>query len=427
MKGTLSGVRVLDFTEYIAGPYCGQMLADMGADVTKVEPLIGDYWRLSTQVAPNESRGFIALNKGKKSIAIDLKAPEAAEVKRRAFERADVVIQNYRPGVAERLGVDYATASKINPRIIYGEITGFGTSGPYAGRAGYDLVAQAMTGIMAYEGNVGMPRSINTVSVTDVSSGMFIAFSVATALYQRELTGRGQRIETDLFAAGIALQYRPLLSIEKTDRAARDKLIADLAKGREDGTPYEEIIKDRRPGRTANDTGPYYRIFEACDGYMVVACLNNRLRRAVRDMLGTEDPRVDGDEFNVYALDPEAAMLVVAHMEALFSTRTVAEWCAELDKRGVPCGPIRLPAELYEDPHVVANDLIREFEHPVVGTVKMANSPVRMSAADTGAADASPALGQHTRRFLVELGFAQSEIEALEVKDVVRSWQPDMH
>src|SRR3954471_22540143 len=123
MNGPLSGVQVLDFTEYIAGPYCGQMLADMGADVTKIEPLIGDYWRLSTQVAPNESRGFLALNKGKKSIAIDLKAPKTAEFKRRAFAQADVVIQNYRPGVAERLGVDYATASAINPRHVYREKT----------------------------------------------------------------------------------------------------------------------------------------------------------------------------------------------------------------------------------------------------------------------------------------------------------------
>jgi crotonobetainyl-CoA:carnitine CoA-transferase CaiB-like acyl-CoA transferase len=199
--------------------------------------------------------------------------------------------------------------------------------------------------------------------------------------------------------------------------------MADLAKAREDGTPYEEVIKDRRPGRTANDTGPYYRIFEARDGYMVVACLNNRLRRSVRDMLGVEDPRVDGDNFNVYALDPDAALLVVAHMEAVFSTRTVQEWVDELDKRGVPCGPIRLPAELYEDPHVVANELMRDFEHPVLGTVKMANSPVVMSDADTGTDMASPALGQHTREYLTELGFAQSEIDALEAKDIVRSFK----
>jgi len=140
-------------------------------------------------------------------------------------------------------------------------------------------------------------------------------------------------------------------------------------------------------------------------------------------MLGVEDPRVDGDTFNVYALEPDDAMLVVAHMEAVFSTRTVQEWVDELDKRGVPCGPIRLPAELYEDPHVVANGLMREFEHPVVGTVKMANSPVRMSDADTGTSMPSPALGQHTREFLTELGYSQADIEALEAKDIVRTFK----
>ena len=155
---------------------------------------------------------------------------------------------------------------------------------------------------------------------------------------------------------------------------------------------------------------------------MVVACLSNRARRAVTHAL-TEDPRVDGDQFDVHG-STDAAMLVIAHMEALFSTKTVAEWCTELDKRGVPCGPIRLPAELYEDPHVVANDLIREFKHPVVGIVKMANSPVRMSEADTGATDASPALSQHTRQFLADLGYGPAEIKALEAKDVVRTWQP---
>jgi crotonobetainyl-CoA:carnitine CoA-transferase CaiB-like acyl-CoA transferase len=141
-------------------------------------------------------------------------------------------------------------------------------------------------------------------------------------------------------------------------------------------------------------------------------------------MLGTEDPRVDGDEFDVNGLDPEASMLLTAHMEALFATRGVAEWCAELDRLGVPCGPIRLPAELYEDPHVVANDLIREFDHPVVGTVKMSNSPVRMSGADTGAGASSPALGQHTREFLTDLGFEPSQIDAWQASDLVRAWQP---
>jgi crotonobetainyl-CoA:carnitine CoA-transferase CaiB-like acyl-CoA transferase len=424
MRGALSGIRVLDFSEYIAGPYAGQMLADMGAEVTKVEPPHGDYWRLSNQIAPNESRGFIGVNKGKRSISIDLKRPEAKEIIRRAVEQADVVIANYRPGVAERLGVDYATLSAINPRLIYCENTAFGHTGPYADKAGFDLVSQAMTGIMAYEGGVGAPRSIVTTAVTDVSSGMFMAFAVACALYQREQTGKGQLIENSLFAAGVAVQYRPLLSVEDLDRANRDRLLADLEAGRREGKTYDEILGDRRPGRPPSQVGPYYRTYQARDGYLVIACLNNRLRRTVRDILGVEDPRVEGPEWDVTALTLDEATVLTQHMEAIISTRTVAEWCAVFDGAGVPCGPVRLPAEMFEDEHVRANNLIVELDHPVVGKIKMANSPLRLSDAETGSKTSSPALGQHTREFLAELGFTHGEIASLEDQGVVWTWRP---
>lgn len=424
MGGALTGIRVLDFSEYIAGPYAGEMLADMGADVVKVEPPQGDFWRLSNQIAPNESRGFIGVNKGKRSISIDLKRPEAREIIRRAVEGADVILTNYRPGVAKRLGVDYETVSKVNPRIVYCENTAFGNVGPYAGRAGFDLVSQAMTGIMAYEGGAGLPRSIVTTAVTDLSSGMFMAYAIACALFQREQTGRGQLIENSLFAAGVAIQYRPMLSIESVDRPAREQLLADLKQGRAEGRTFEEIIGDRRPGRPASQVGPYYRTYEARDGYMVIACLNNRLRRLVRDTLGIEDPRVEGTEWDVMALTPEEGQLVTQHIEAIISTKTVAEWCETFDALGVPCGPVRLPAEMFEDPHVEANNLVVELDHPVVGKIKMANSPLRMSEAETGSASASPALGQHTREVLAELGFAEDEIGAFEGAGVVRIWKP---
>jgi crotonobetainyl-CoA:carnitine CoA-transferase CaiB-like acyl-CoA transferase len=424
MQGSLSGVRVLDFSEYIAGPYAGQMLADMGADVVKVEPPHGDFWRLSNMIAPNESRGFIGVNKGKRSISIDLKKPEAQRIIHRAVERSDVVVANYRPGVARRLGVDYETLSAINPRLIYCENTAFGTVGPYAGKAGFDLVSQAMTGIMAYEGGAGLPRSIVAMAVTDISSGMFMAFGVASALYQREKTGRGQFIENSLFSAGVAIQYRPMLSIEALDRPARDKLLADLEEGRRAGKSYEEIMGDRIAGRPPSAVGPYYRTYEARDGFMVIACLNNRLRRSVREILGIDDPRVDGEQFDVMALGEQRAAEIMHECEAIISTRSVAEWCALFDAKGVPAGPVRLPAEMFEDPHVIANNLVVELDHPVVGKIKMANSPLKMSEADTGAATPPPALGQHTREYLSEIGFAEPDIEAFIAADIVRAWQP---
>jgi crotonobetainyl-CoA:carnitine CoA-transferase CaiB-like acyl-CoA transferase len=422
MQGALSGIRVLDFSEYIAGPYAGQMLADMGADVVKVEPPQGDFWRLSNTIAPNESRGFIGVNKGKRGISIDLKRPEAREVIVRAAGRADVLIHNYRPGVAERLGVGYEEMSALNPRLIYVENTAFGNVGPYAGRAGFDLVSQAMTGIMSYEGGHGLPRSIVTTAVTDISSGMFMAFAVSSALFQRERTGRGQRIENSLFSAGVAIQYRPMLSIEDDDRDARDLLLADLEAGRREGKPIEEILGDRRPGRPPNASGPYYRTYEARDGYMVIACLNNRLRRVVRDTLGVEDSRVDGEEFALLGLGRQRADEITAEIEGIIATRSVAEWCALLDAKGVPCGPVRLPAEMFEDPHVVANNLVVQLDHAIVGKIKMANSPLKMSDADTGASTASPALGQHTREVLSELGFPPTEVQALLDGGVVKEW-----
>jgi crotonobetainyl-CoA:carnitine CoA-transferase CaiB-like acyl-CoA transferase len=280
-----------------------------------------------------------------------------------------------------------------------------------------------MTGIMAYEGGSGPPRSIVTTAVTDISSGMFMAFAIACALYQREVTGRGQFIENSLFAAGVAVQYRPLLSIEALDRAERERLLADLEEGRRTGRAIDEVVGQRRPGRTPSQVGPYYRTYEARDGYLVIACLNNRLRRLVRDALGVEDPRCDGSEWDVTALSADEAHLVTQHMEAIISTRTVAEWCETFDALGVPCGPVRLPAEMFEDPHVEANNLIVELEHPVVGKIKMANSPLRMSEAETGARTASPALGQHTREFLVEIGYDSGAIDALEQAGVVRTWR----
>ncbi len=425
MQGALSGVRVLDFSEYIAGPYAGQMLADMGADVIKVEPPHGDFWRLSNMIAPSESRGFIGVNKGKRSISIDLKQAGANEIVRRAAQWADVLLHNYRPGVAERLGVGYEAMSAINPRLIYVENTAFGNVGPYAGRAGFDLVSQAMTGIMAYEGGSGLPRSIVTTAVTDISSGMFMAFAVASALYQRERTGKGQRIESSLFAAGVAIQYRPMLSIEAEDREARDRLVLDLEEGRRAGKTFEEVMGDRRPGRPVGAAGPYYRTYEARDGYMVIACLNNRLRRMVRDTLGVEDPRVDGEEFGVFSLDPERMQQITAEMEGIIATKTVAEWCELLDAKGVPCGPVRLPAEMFEDPHVRANNLVVELDHPIVGKIKMANSPLKMSGADTGADSASPALGQHTVEFLSQLGFSAQETAEYIAGGVVKVWRAE--
>lgn len=425
MNGALAGVRVLDFSEYIAGPYGGQMLADMGALVTKVEPPLGDFWRHTAAIAPNESRGFIGVNKGKRSLSLDLKTEKGREIAHRLIAASDVVLMNYRAGVAERLGVDYATGSRINPRIIYCENTAFGTVGPYAEKAGYDLISQAMTGIMAFEGGIGLPRPIITTSVTDLAAGMFMAFSVASALYQRERTGRGQRIETSLFGAGIAIQYRPMLSIERLDKGMRDGFLAELARARAEMRPTEEMIAEYRIKRgLGSSSAQYYRVYETIDGYIAIACLNNRLRRQAAAALGIDDPRLVADTFDLKLLDEAQTAALTERIEDTLRSRTSAEWVAAFDAVGVPCGPVRLTPEMFEDPHAAANDLFVDLEHPVVGPIKMANSPVKMSDADTGTSLPPPALGQHTREALAEVGYTPAEIEQLERDRVVRFWNP---
>ena len=427
MHGVLNGIRVLDFSEYIAGPYAGELLADLGAEVIKVEPPLGDFWRHTTPVAPAESRGFMGVNKGKRSISLDLKHPETREVLERMVRSADVFLANYRPGVAARLGVDYETLSAINPRLIYCENTAFGNRGPYSERAGFDLVSQAMTGIMAFEGAGGLPHPIITTSATDLAAGIFMAYAVAAALYQREHTGRGQQIETSLFAAGIAIQYRPMFSIERLDRAPRERLLETVARARAAGRRVDEVLGEQssRTDVVMRRNNPYYRVFETKDSYIALACLNNRLRRAAARVLEVEDPRVEGDEFDVDLLGPDESLVLRELIAATFTNRTTDEWVELFDAAGVPCGPVRLTAELFDDPQVVADELLVELDHPIMGPVKMANSPLKMSGGETGSRLPSPALGQHTREVLGELGFTAGEVAALEASGAVRAWKRD--
>ncbi|MCH7488710.1 MAG: CoA transferase [Chloroflexi bacterium] len=416
MPGALSGIRVVDFTEYIAGPYATMMLADMGADIVKVERPQGDAWRHTAPVAPYESRGFLGVNRGKRSIALDLGREEGRVIAQQLARGADVVVVNYRPGVAERLGLDYDSLSADNPALVYCENTAFGREGPYSGGPGYDILSQAATGMILYENKLerGTPQFIATVAVADLTTGMFMAFAIVNALYARAQTGRGQRIETSLFASGLAAQYRPLLSVEERDRAPREGFRQAYEQAQKRGLRFAEVAELRSqyiPGRGRNN---YYRVYETKDGLIAVACLNNRQRRALRDALQVEDPSVEGMGYDWFAEDVRRAhKQAVEHYERTFRERPTAELIELLNTADVPCNRVRFPEELYDDPHVAANNLMLNLDHPVLGRLRMPACPIRMSETPAGSDAPPPVLGADGPQVLRELGYGDADIDRL--------------
>lgn len=416
MPSPLDGVRVVDFTEYIAGPYATMMLADMGADIVKIERPTGDAWRHTAQVAEYESRGYLGVNRSKRSVALDLEQAEGREIAQRLAVEADVVVANYRPGVAHRLGLDYETLAARNPALIYCENSTFGSKGPYAGRAGFDILSQAATGMILYENKLehGVPQFITTAAIADLTTGMFMAYAIVNALYARTSTGKGQHIETSLFSSGLAAQYRPLLSVDEIDKPVRDGFLQALDAAKETGISHDDATRLKAefvPGRGRNN---YYRIYETKDGLIAVACLNNRLRRNMRDALGVEDASVDGMGYDWFSDEVRVAhRKAVEPFETAFQERTTDELLELLDAADVPCAKVNFPEEIYDNEHVRANELMLELEHPVVGPLRMPAPPVRMSETATREATPPPALGADGPGVMRELGMSDAEITRL--------------
>jgi crotonobetainyl-CoA:carnitine CoA-transferase CaiB-like acyl-CoA transferase len=424
MNGPLSGVLVADFTEYVAGPYATMMLADMGAEVVKVEPWEGDHWRRQQPIAPHTSRYFVGVNRGKKSICARLDHPEGRKAILDLVARADVVIANYRPGIAEALGLDYESLRKLQPRLIYCAISAFGSEGPLKDRPGFDLIVQAATGLMDYERRAerGVPVGVTSFAPGDLSTGMFSAFAVVNALYQRERTGEGQRIDASLFASALAIQYRPLLLLEALDREQHELALSSLAAARENGASYKDTLTFRAALGLARPTTLYYRVYQTRDSLIAVACLNNRQRRGLCAVLGVDDAGVQGDIFQPpVEVDADEHEARVQEYEARFRERPAADWLAALDEAGVPCVPVVMNEEVFDHPHVVAAGLMLELEHPQLGTIRQPGSPLRMSGADTGEATPAPLLGEHSVEMLRRLGYDDERIEALVAGGAIRT------
>ncbi|MXY20646.1 MAG: CoA transferase [Dehalococcoidia bacterium] len=423
MAGPLEGIKVLEFTQIIAGPFGGMMLADMGADVIKVEPVEGEPWRVALEFIPGESKTYMSLNRGKRSLPLDLTKPEAVEIVHDMIREIDVVVINARPDVPDKLGIDYETLSAVNPRLIYCDNTAFGRNGPDSYRPGYDLIIQAMSGLMAAEGKIrdGVPQLITSTAVADFATGIAVAWGVCAALFHRERTGQGQKVETTLLGTALGVQTGSFMEIDAFDAERRAEFLAVLNAMRESGASYEDMheqyVQIVSPWRGGNI---YYRTYQARDGALAVACLSDRLRKRVADVLGIDDPRFSPgfDPFDEETIAHSEEL--VKQAEKLFREKTVDEWLETFDSVGVPAGPVRFVQEMLDHEQVEANGLSVKLEHTLAGPVKMVGPIISMSETPLEARSASPALGEHTDEILASMGYSQDEIVALKSGGVTR-------
>jgi formyl-CoA transferase len=409
-SGPLSGIRVLDLTQVIAGPLGCMLLSDLGAEVIKVEPPEGEPWRLTSQFFPNESKAYQALNRGKQSLVLDLSRPECQEVVHRLVRTCDVTVINSRPDVAARLGVDYETLKQHRPDLVYVDSTAFGRKGPWAHRPGYDIVAQAASGLLMHRlwlDEHGFPALSGPAAPADFTTAYSIALAVCAALLHRNVTGRGQLVETSLLANALMIQGSAFMSVPVADGERRAAFLGDLERSRAEGEPFDTFVRRRRAAsETVIGMGIYYRGYKTKDGALTVGCLSPSTRERMRAALQIEDP-LEGS--NAKAAPREA----IDRIEAMFEQRTTDEWMAIFDTHGVPASPVWFVEELLDNPQVVENGYVVDLEHDLTGSQTMAAPPWRMSDSPPQAQGAAPPLGRDTRRWLIELGYGEEDIRVM--------------
>lgn len=419
MPGPLHGINVVEFSTMIATPTAGMLLADMGASVIKVEPPWGDLWRYAQAVLPTDGRPFMAYNRGKRSMTLDLTRPESSDIVRRLTEQADVVLANNRPDVAGRLGIDYETLSAINPSIIYCEGSAFGHEGPDSYRPGYDIIIQAMSGIATAEGKVanGVPEQIVASPLVDTACGLAQAWAVCGALFARERNAsggekpRGQKLEASLLGTSLVMLGMRFVRIDSLDLDPHRQVLESLDAMRSAGVPYPDLLEVYQAQHFQSPGNIYYRFFQTADGMIVVGCLNTALRLKLLDVVGLHDIRFDEgyDQYSQEAADFGAQLMIDA--EAIFRARTNDQWLDLLDAAGVPAGPVRFVEELFDHPQVVANNFAVDVNHRDLGNVRMAGPLVSFSDTPLESGDL-PALGQHTDAVLTDLGYTPETIAA---------------
>jgi crotonobetainyl-CoA:carnitine CoA-transferase CaiB-like acyl-CoA transferase len=375
----LDGVRVVDLTSYIAGSYSAMMLADLGASVVKVESLEGDSFR--------ELPGFFGWNRGKRSIALNLKTSEGRQIVEGLAREGDVLMENWRPGVADRLGVGHAHLLELNPKLIYCSVTAFGSTGPYVDRPGFDPLLQAMGGLMTLQGFGGPPQYLRTAP-TDYYTAAIAAQAVLAALFVRQRTGRGQRIETSLLRGVLALQSGIALDY---------------------------------PGKpTLMRENPTYRLYQGSDRqWFFVACGNQSFWVKLCTALGMQD-FADDPRFASWLLRIQNNEALLPIIEKRFGEKPRAEWLDILAAHDIPAAPVKTIQEFMDDPAVRHHDMVHEYDHPDVGRLRVMGQPLAFAGTPTRDPGPPPTLGQHTDEVLGELGYDATAVNDLRARKVVR-------
>ena len=375
----LDGVRVVDLTSYIAGSYSAMMLADLGASVVKVESLEGDSFR--------ELPGFFGWNRGKRSIALNLKTPEGRQIVEGLAREGDVLMENWRPGVADRLGVGHAHLLALNPKLIYCSVTAFGSTGPYVDRPGFDPLLQAMGGLMTLQGFGGPPQYLRTAP-TDYYTAAIAAQAVLAALFVRQRTGRGQRIETSLLRGVLALQSGIAI-----DYPGKPTLLRE---------------------------NPTYRLYQGSDGqWFFVACGNQSFWAKLCTALDMRDFAHD-PRFASWLLRIQNSEALLPIIEKRFGEKPRAEWLEILAAHDIPSAPVKTIQEFMNDPGVRHQDMVHEYDHPDVGRLRVMGQPLAFAATPTRDPGPPPTLGQHTDQVLGELGYDAAAVNDLRARKVVR-------
>jgi CoA:oxalate CoA-transferase len=413
-QGPFSGLRVIEFGRFIAAPYCGQLLADGGAEVVKVEPLSGDETRRNGEVIPSEGRQFVNKNRGKRSLAVDLSDLEVREAVHALVREADVVLCNFRPGQAEQLGLDYETLRHEHPRLIYAENTAFGRKGPMATRPGMDLMMTAYSGLVPTGPNG--PVDIEA-PVVDYTAGLLLAWGISTALYHRERTGEGQKVDVSLLHAAMLVQNNSMNHIDVIDGWRHDYL--EYANGAlADGAHWSEVVAAKRDMQPHAVNRAYYGFYQTKNGFIAVSAMGRGNQLNFLECLGVDDRWVTEPGW----LPDDArehARSVTSAVAEVFRTRTTAEWVSTLEAAGVPVAAVQLREALLDDEQAWEIGCFVRLEHELIGGLTVVAPPVHFSAAPLSTTTASPPLGAHTRDILAESGLDSARIEALRRRGVI--------